>query len=187
MTNVGILGLGHYLPKRKLTNRDLEKIVNTSDDWIMTRTGIKERRLAGKKEKNSSLAVKAAKEALRNAKLDMRAALGRESLKTIAAHLATKQISESSSDPLFGLLAGLASRVTVAATSQAETRSWLTLPYSIGVRRIPVSAGAHTVDLNPGAVVGSSSVVSVAPGQIFVLQQRLISLSSLQVAGGTSN
>jgi len=44
--------------------------VDTTDEWITTRTGIKERRLAGKEEKNSSLATKAAKEALKNAKLD---------------------------------------------------------------------------------------------------------------------
>ena len=70
MTNVGILGLGHYLPKRRLTNADLEKMVETSDDWIITRTGIKERRIAEKHEKNSDMAVKAAREALHNAKLD---------------------------------------------------------------------------------------------------------------------
>ncbi|HLF17582.1 MAG TPA: beta-ketoacyl-ACP synthase III [Candidatus Omnitrophota bacterium] len=70
MVNVGILGLGHYLPKRVLSNLDLEKIVDTTDEWITTRTGIKERRLAGKEEKNSHLATNAAKEALKNAKLD---------------------------------------------------------------------------------------------------------------------
>jgi len=70
MTNIGILGLGHYLPRRVLTNADLEKLVDTTDEWITTRTGIKERRLAGREERNSSLAVKAAREALKNAKLD---------------------------------------------------------------------------------------------------------------------
>jgi len=70
MTNIGIIGLGHYLPKRKLTNHDLEKIVDTNDEWITTRTGIKERRLAGKEEKNSMLATKAAREALKDARLD---------------------------------------------------------------------------------------------------------------------
>jgi len=70
MTNVGIIGLGHYLPKRKLTNADLEKLVETSDEWIMTRTGIKERRLADQGERNSHLAINAAREALKNAKLD---------------------------------------------------------------------------------------------------------------------
>ncbi len=70
MTNIGIIGLGHYLPKRRLTNFDLEKLVDTTDEWITTRTGIKERRLAGKDERNSDLATKAAREALNNAKLE---------------------------------------------------------------------------------------------------------------------
>lgn len=70
MRNVGIIGLGHYLPKRRLTNFDLEKLVETSDEWITTRTGIKERRIAEKGEKNSSMAVRAAREALKDARLD---------------------------------------------------------------------------------------------------------------------
>ncbi len=69
MSNIGIIGLGHCLPKRVLTNHDLEKLVDTSDEWITTRTGIKERRIAGKDEKNSDLAIGAAKEALKNAQL----------------------------------------------------------------------------------------------------------------------
>ncbi len=69
MTNVGIVGLGHHLPKRRLTNKDLEKMVDTSDEWITTRTGIKERRIANKDEKNSTLAIGAAKEALKNSKI----------------------------------------------------------------------------------------------------------------------
>jgi len=69
MGNVGIIGLGHYLPKRKLTNADLEKLVDTNDEWIISRTGIKERRIAQKHERNSDLAIKAGREALKNAKL----------------------------------------------------------------------------------------------------------------------
>jgi len=71
MSNIGIIGLGKYLPKRKLTNADLEKMVDTSDEWILTRTGIRERRLAGKKERNSHLAVKAGRAALKDAKLNV--------------------------------------------------------------------------------------------------------------------
>lgn len=70
MKNIAITGLGCYLPKKVLTNADLERLVETSDEWITTRTGIKERRIADKHEKNSDLAVHAAKEALKNAKLD---------------------------------------------------------------------------------------------------------------------
>lgn len=69
-SNVGIISLGHYLPKRRLTNADLEKMVDTTDEWIITRTGIKERRIAEKEEKNSDLALKAGREALLKANLD---------------------------------------------------------------------------------------------------------------------
>ena len=70
MKNVGIISVGCYLPKRVVTNFDLAKIVETSDEWITTRTGIKERRIASKEETNSYLAIHAAKNALHNAKLD---------------------------------------------------------------------------------------------------------------------
>lgn len=70
MNNVGIIGLGHYLPEHKLTNADLEKMVDTSDEWIITRTGIRERRIAGQDQRNSHLATKAAREALKDADLD---------------------------------------------------------------------------------------------------------------------
>jgi 3-oxoacyl-[acyl-carrier-protein] synthase-3 len=66
---VGILGLGAYLPAKKLTNFDLEKIVETSDEWIRSRTGIIERRIAAPSEKTSDLAVKAAQEAIKNSKI----------------------------------------------------------------------------------------------------------------------
>lgn len=69
MKNVGIIGLGRYLPKKRLTNFDLEKMVDTSDEWIMTRTGIKERRIADPSEKTSGLAIHAGRQALRSAKL----------------------------------------------------------------------------------------------------------------------
>lgn len=69
MSNVGIIGLGHCLPKKRFTNFDMEKLVDTTDEWITTRTGIKERRIAGKDEKNSTLAIGAAKEALKNSKI----------------------------------------------------------------------------------------------------------------------
>ena len=70
MKKVGIVGLGKYLPKKVLTNRDLEKMVNTSDEWIITRTGIKQRRLVSKEEAASDLGIKAAKQALEDAGLE---------------------------------------------------------------------------------------------------------------------
>ncbi|MBP2642735.1 MAG: ketoacyl-ACP synthase [Firmicutes bacterium] len=54
-----IVGLGTYLPHRKLTNYDLEKMVDTSDEWIVRRTGVRERRIAEKEEFASDLAIKA--------------------------------------------------------------------------------------------------------------------------------
>ena len=62
-----IVGIGSYLPPRVLTNSDLEKMVDTSDAWIIERTGIKSRHIAAQNEYTSDLAVKAALNALENA------------------------------------------------------------------------------------------------------------------------
>jgi len=59
-----IAGTGSYVPEKILTNADLEKMVETSDEWISTRTGIKERRIAAKGEAASDLAYYASKEAI---------------------------------------------------------------------------------------------------------------------------
>lgn len=67
---MGFLGLGTYVPSKILTNHDLEKIVETSDEWIRTRTGISERRIAAEGEQTSDLAVKASQAALAEAKLE---------------------------------------------------------------------------------------------------------------------
>ena len=64
-----IKGIGMYVPPRVLTNFDLEQILDTSDEWITTRTGIKERHIADEWEKASDLALPAAKEAIENAGL----------------------------------------------------------------------------------------------------------------------
>jgi len=64
-----VAGTGVYLPARALTNQDLEKLVETSDEWIMTRTGIKERRIASEKETSTFMGVAAARQALTNAKI----------------------------------------------------------------------------------------------------------------------
>jgi 3-oxoacyl-[acyl-carrier-protein] synthase-3 len=65
-----IIGTGRYLPARVLSNFDLEKMVETSDEWITTRTGIHQRRIAADIEACSDLSLAAAKEALAMAKLD---------------------------------------------------------------------------------------------------------------------
>ena len=59
-----IKGMGIYLPEKILTNLDLQKMVQTSDEWIVTRTGIKERRIARDDQASSDLASNAAKQAL---------------------------------------------------------------------------------------------------------------------------
>lgn len=72
MSNVraGILGTGHSYPKGILTNADLEKIVETTDEWITTRTGIKQRRKAAPGEYTSQFATLAAREAIERAQID---------------------------------------------------------------------------------------------------------------------
>ncbi len=64
-----IIGTGSYLPEKILTNDDLSKMVDTSDEWIYTRTGIKQRHIAADNEYTSDLAVNAIKNALDNAKI----------------------------------------------------------------------------------------------------------------------
>jgi 3-oxoacyl-[acyl-carrier-protein] synthase-3 len=61
---VGITGVGSYLPEKVLTNAELETMVDTSDEWITSRTGIKERRIAAQGEAASDLALPAARQAL---------------------------------------------------------------------------------------------------------------------------
>lgn len=69
MRSAKIVGLGKYLPPKVLTNFDLERIVDTSDEWIATRTGIRERRLADKGAGASALAYQASRIALKRAGL----------------------------------------------------------------------------------------------------------------------
>ena len=69
---IKITGTGFYVPDKVLTNFDLEKMVNTSDEWIVTRTGIKERRIASKDQATSDLAIEASKLTLKNAGLKVK-------------------------------------------------------------------------------------------------------------------
>lgn len=64
-----ILGCGHYLPSKVLTNDDLSKIVDTNDEWISTRTGIKSRHIAAENELTSDLALNALEMAMKNANI----------------------------------------------------------------------------------------------------------------------
>lgn len=65
-----IAGTGSYLPKKILSNADLEKMIDTTDEWIFSRTGIRERHIAAKSEHTSDLALEAAKNAIASAGID---------------------------------------------------------------------------------------------------------------------
>src|SRR5258708_20621995 len=67
--NAVITGWGYYVPSRVVTNFDLEKIVDTSDEWITTRTGIKERRYAAEGAATSTMSLRAGKIALEKARV----------------------------------------------------------------------------------------------------------------------
>ncbi|OGB69709.1 MAG: 3-oxoacyl-ACP synthase [Caldithrix sp. RBG_13_44_9] len=64
-----IIGVGHYVPEKVLDNKELEKMVNTTDEWIISRTGIKERRILGEGKGSSYMGALAAKVALEDAKV----------------------------------------------------------------------------------------------------------------------
>ena len=69
ITRAVVKGVGHYLPKRIVTNKEFEATLETSDEWIYTRSGIKQRHLAVDGETTSDIAILAAKAALRDAKM----------------------------------------------------------------------------------------------------------------------
>ena len=70
MTYSRIIGTGSYLPEKKLSNRDLESMVDTSDEWIYARTGIRNRHIAAEYETTSDLALKASQRAIAAANID---------------------------------------------------------------------------------------------------------------------
>lgn len=70
MHHIRLAGTGSYVPEGRLTNADLETLVETTDEWITTRTGIRERRIAGPEQATSDLAYEAATRALADADLD---------------------------------------------------------------------------------------------------------------------
>lgn len=70
MRKSAIVGTGSYAPEKVLTNEDIAKIVDTSDEWIQTRTGVKERRVISKDEATSDIATKAAIKALESAEIE---------------------------------------------------------------------------------------------------------------------
>jgi len=69
---IKIVGTGFYVPDQLLTNTDLEKMVDTTDEWIITRTGIRERRIASAEQATSDLCLEASRRAIRNAHLEIK-------------------------------------------------------------------------------------------------------------------
>jgi len=69
MKHVAILGTGHYVPDKILTNADLEKMVDTTDEWITQRSGIKERHISDDKTPTSKLCIEAARQAMEASKV----------------------------------------------------------------------------------------------------------------------
>ena len=69
LRRVGVMGVGSYVPERVLRNTELAQLVDTSDDWIISRTGMRDRRIAAPGDATSDLVVRAAKRALENARL----------------------------------------------------------------------------------------------------------------------
>ena len=67
MIHSQVIGTGHFLPKKILTNAELSKIVETNNEWILSRTGIKQRHIADKNELTSDLAIEASKNAIKSA------------------------------------------------------------------------------------------------------------------------
>ena len=65
--NAIIAGTGSYLPEKRLTNEDLSKLVDTNDEWIVQRTGVRERRMVSEGETPSTMGIAAARSALDNA------------------------------------------------------------------------------------------------------------------------
>ena len=66
-----ITGVGHYLPKRIVFNSEFEKTLSTSDEWIITRSGIKQRHFSNEDETTSKMAVLAGKQAIEDAKIEV--------------------------------------------------------------------------------------------------------------------
>ena len=67
MRSSTIAGIGHYLPERIMTNAEMERLIDTTDEWIVTRTGIRERRIAAPEQASSDLGLEAAREAMADA------------------------------------------------------------------------------------------------------------------------
>ncbi len=147
MKNIGIIGLGHYLPQKVLTNADLEKMVDTSDEWILTRTGIKERRLVRPGVATSDIAVIAAQEALKDAGITA----DKIELIVVATITPDMQFPATACLVQAKLKAGNAAAFDVSAACSGFI-------YAIAVARSFISSGQYKNALVIGAEVLSSIV-----------------------------
>jgi len=144
MTHSRITGTGGYLPDKVLTNKDLEALVETSDEWIVSRTGIRERRIAADGEFTSDLALEASRRAL--------AAAGRGAADVDLIVLATStpdMVFPSSACLLqakLGVKRGAAFDVQAVCTGFA---------YALGIADLFVRSGSHRCALVVGAEVFS--------------------------------
>ncbi len=125
-----IAGLGRYVPRAVLTNADLERMVDTTDEWITVRTGIKERRVASPEQATSDLALEAAREALEHAGVD-------------AADLDLILVGTASPDMIFPATAclvqeGLGAKRAGAVDISAACSSFV---YALGLAHAQVTAG----------------------------------------------
>ncbi|MGF6905660.1 beta-ketoacyl-ACP synthase III [Fusobacterium sp. PH5-44] len=127
--SVGIVGLGYYVPDRVITNADFEKIVETSDEWIRSRTGIEERRFAAPEQATSDLCVEACKKALKSANMTIEdidliitATVTPDYLVQSAACLVAKKLNANKT-PAFDLSAGCSGLIYSLTVAESLVKS----------------------------------------------------------------
>jgi len=141
-TRAAILSTGAFVPEKVLTNHDLEKMVETSDDWIVTRTGIRERRMADPSQASSDLALPAARQALE------RAGLTAEDIDLIIVATISPDMNFPST--ACWLQAGLGAKNAAAFDLSAACSGYI---YSLMMGKNAIEAGTHRHVLVVGAEV----------------------------------
>jgi len=146
LRRAGVLGTGSYTPPRVLTNFDLEKMVDTSDEWIRTRTGIVERRIADPDVATSDLALPAAQAALQQAGLD-------------ASDIDLIVVASVTPDTLFPCTAAILQRRLGTAAAAFDILVGCTgFVYGLAVAREMVASGTYDHIL----VVGAETLSRIA-------------------------
>jgi 3-oxoacyl-[acyl-carrier-protein] synthase-3 len=145
--SVGIVGVGSALPEKIITNWDLEKMVDTSNQWITTRTGIKERRIADPETATSDLALMAGRRALE------RAGIGPEELDLVLVATTTPDMAFPSTACI--VQAGLGAYNAAAFDLEAACSGFL---YGLAIGEQFISSGVYETVLIIGAEVLSRIV-----------------------------